>query len=331
MNVPERCAAAGPLRTFSTDGMAGSRRIEFWNEVVCSTFTALTVNAPSEDFNGRMRHLELADMRLAVADSSPAIVTHSRAQASRCQDAYFMLHLQLSGRSFNQQTGREVTLSPGCLTLFDSTRPYSVAFSHPTSILVARIPRSLMREYVPCPEALTLIPLSSSSPASWLAARFMRDLWRKSAALTSQSSARHVTEGMMSLIAAAYASTRDAKVEGSPHAAVVRIRLLEHIESNLRNPDLTPALIARMGHVSTRYLHLLFEQQGESVRRYVQRRRLEECARVLRDSLRSSKSVTEIACEQGFNSTSQFCRAFRERYGVTPTEYRTQPHVAGSA
>ena len=126
----------------------------------------------------------------------------------------------------------------------------------------------------------------------------------------------------MNLIAAAYASTRGAKVEGSPHAAVVRIRLLELIESNLRNPDLTPATIARMGHVSTRYLHLLFEQQGESVRRYVQRRRLEECARVLRDRLRDTKSVTDIACEQGFNSTSQFCRAFREHYGVTPTDYR---------
>jgi AraC-like DNA-binding protein len=302
--------------------MAGGRRIEFWNEVVCNTFTPLTVNAPSEEFQGRMRHLELADIRLAVADSTAAIVTHSRAQVSRCQDAYFMLHLQLSGHSFNQQTGREVTLSPGSLTLFDSTRPYSLAFSHPTSILVARIPRSLMREYVTCPEALTLIPLSASSPTVELAARFMRDLWRKSAAVSSQPAARHLNQGLMNLIAAAYASTGGAKVEGSPHAAVVRIRLLEHIEANLRNPDLTPATIARMGHVSTRYLHLLFKQQGESVRRYVQRRRLEECARILRDQLRDSKSVTEIACEQGFNSTSQFCRAFREHYGVTPTDYR---------
>jgi AraC-like DNA-binding protein len=331
VNVPERCGAAGPVRTFSTDGMAGGRRIEFWNEVVCNTFTALTVNAPSEDFQGRMRHLELADMRLAVAESSPAVVTHSRAQASRCPDAFFMLHLQLSGHSFNQQTGREVTLSPGSLTLFDSTRPYSVAFSHPTSIMVARIPRSLMREYVTCPEALTLLPLSCSSPAIGLTARFLRDLWRTSAAVTSQPAQHHIIAGLMSLIAAAYASTRGAKVEGSSHAAVVRIRLLEHIETNLRNPELTPAAIARMGHVSTRYVHLLFKQQGESVRRYVQRRRLEECARVLRDRLRDSKSVTEIACEQGFNSTSQFCRAFRERYGVTPTEYRALPHVAGCA
>lgn len=322
MNVPERCGTAGPVRTFSTDGMAGGRRIEFWNEVVCNTFTPLTVNAPSEEFQGRMRHLELADIRLAVADSTAAIVTHSRAQVSRCQDAYFMLHLQLSGHSFNQQTGREVTLSPGSLTLFDSTRPYSLAFSHPTSILVARIPRSLMREYVTCPEALTLIPLSASSPTVELAARFMRDLWRKSAAVSSQPAARHLNQGLMNLIAAAYASTGGAKVEGSPHAAVVRIRLLEHIEANLRNPDLTPATIARMGHVSTRYLHLLFKQQGESVRRYVQRRRLEECARILRDGSRDSKSVTDIACEQGFNSTSQFCRAFREHYGVTPTDYR---------
>ena len=322
MNVPERCGTAGPVRTFSTDGMAGGRRIEFWNEVVCNTFTPLTVNAPSEEFQGRMRHLELAVIRLAVADSTAAIVTHSRAQVSRCQDAYFMLHLQLSGHSFNQQTGREVTLSPGSLTLFDSTRPYSVAFSHPTSILVARIPRSLMREYVTCPEALTLIPLSASSPTVELAARFMRDLWRKSAAVSSQPAARHLNQGLMNLIAAAYASTGGAKVEGSPHAAVVRIRLLEHIEANLRNPDLTPATIARMGHVSTRYLHLLFKQQGESVRRYVQRRRLEECARILRDRSRDSKSVTDIACEQGFNSTSQFCRAFREHYGVTPTDYR---------
>ena len=269
-----------------------------------------------------MRRLDLGNVRLAIVESSQATVTHSRTHVSRASDAYFLLHLQLTGDSVNQQSGREVVLSPGDLTLIDSTRWYRVAFCYPTSILVMRIPQEMLRQYVACPETLSMLPLPRSSGTCRLAARFIPDLWRRSQQVMVDGSGSHVIDALMSVIAAAYAATPRASMQGSARAAMLRVRLIDYIEANLGDPELTPASIAQMGHISRRYLHLLFREQGESVGRYVQRRRMEECARALRDRLRATSSITEIACEYGFNSAAHFCRAFRECYGTTPSEFR---------
>jgi AraC-like DNA-binding protein len=70
------------------------------------------------------------------------------------------------------------------------------------------------------------------------------------------------------------------------------------------------------------YLHRLFSSESETVSRYILRRRLEECSRALRDPVQSRKSVTMIAFEHGFSSLPHFCRVFRERFALTPTDFR---------
>jgi AraC-like DNA-binding protein len=314
-----RCSGVEAL---STEGLAGTKRLEFWNEVVCNTFTSLTVDVPHHAIDAKMRRQSLGDVRIAIADSTSATVMHTREHLSMCSDPFFLLHVQLAGNSVNQQSGREVCLSPGDLTLFDSTRPYRVAFDCWTSIMVIRIPRGSLRKYVACPENLTMLPMRRSSAANGLTTRFIRDLWQRLPQVTAQASRRHLADAMMNLIAAACATLPRAAVESSTRAAALRIRLTELIEANLWDPDLDPQAIAQKGRISLRYLHLLFRQQGESVSRYVQRRRLEECARLLGDPLRAGSSVTQIACEHGFKSSAQFCRAFRAHYSMTPSDYR---------
>jgi AraC family transcriptional regulator, positive regulator of tynA and feaB len=310
------------IEALSTHGLGGAKGLEFWNDVVCNTFTPLTVDVPDAVIDARMRRQNLDELRFAIADSTSATVTHSREQASRCSDAFFLLHLQLAGNSVNQQSGREVVLAPGDLTLFDSTRPYLVAFDQPTSILVIRIPRARLREHVACVEDFVMLPMPCSNATNRLAARFIRDLWRKLPQVEAEPSGQHLTDALLKVTAAACATLASARVECSTHAATLRIRIIELIEANLWDPDLDPSAIARKGRISLRYLHALFQEQGESVCRYVQRRRLELCARVLRDPLRAASSVTQIACEQGFKSSAHFCRAFRDHYGMTPTEFR---------
>ena len=310
------------IEALSTQGLGRTKRLEFWNDVVCDTFTSLTVDVPRSEIEARMRRQELGELRFAIADSTAATVTHSREQAGRSPDAYFLLHLQLAGNSVNEQSGREVVLSPGDLTLVDSTRPYRVAFECPTSMLVIRLPRARLREYVACAEDLVVRSMPRSNTANRLAARFIRDLWRNLPRAEAEGSQRHLTDVLMSVTAAACATVAPATIACSSRAAALRIRLIESIEANLWDPDLDPASIARKGRISLRYLHALFQEQGESVSRYLLRRRLEVSARLLRDPLRAASSVTQIACEHGFKSSAHFCRAFRERYGMTPSDFR---------
>ena len=58
---------------------------------------------------------------------------------------------------------------------------------------------------------------------------------------------------------------------------------------------------------------------GETPHRYLQRRRIERAATLLRES---DRTVTEISLDVGFGGLSWFTTAFREIMGETPTAYR---------
>jgi AraC-like DNA-binding protein len=89
----------------------------------------------------------------------------------------------------------------------------------------------------------------------------------------------------------------------------------------LGNPELTVESLAASLAVSSRYLREVFSQT-EKISHYILRRRLEECANQLANSLHRHTSITAIAFQYGFNSTAHFSRTFRKQYGVTPREYR---------
>ncbi|MFJ9642181.1 helix-turn-helix domain-containing protein [Streptomyces sp. NPDC004244] len=100
-------------------------------------------------------------------------------------------------------------------------------------------------------------------------------------------------------------------------------RIRAHIEENLADPDLSPESIARSQHISVRYLHKLFQQDGTTVGQWVRHRRLDACRRELERPSRGQTSVSAVAHRWGFVSHSHFSRAFRETYGVSPREWQS--------
>lgn len=61
---------------------------------------------------------------------------------------------------------------------------------------------------------------------------------------------------------------------------------------------------------------------GETLNSYINRLRLEKAAHKLRRNL--NLSITEIALECGFSSSSAFTRAFRSFFSQSPSDYREQ-------
>jgi AraC-like DNA-binding protein len=94
----------------------------------------------------------------------------------------------------------------------------------------------------------------------------------------------------------------------------------ELAESRLADPELSPAMLARELHVSVRTLQRAFTSVGESAAAYIRQRRLEE-ARLTLTAPSNRLSITELAAYWQFADSSHFTRAFKKRYGWTPTEY----------
>jgi AraC-like DNA-binding protein len=65
----------------------------------------------------------------------------------------------------------------------------------------------------------------------------------------------------------------------------------------------------------------LLEAEGSTVTEFVLSRRVEHARRMLRSSRFSKHSISAIAFEVGFNSSSYFTRCFKEEYNKTPSEY----------
>ena len=98
------------------------------------------------------------------------------------------------------------------------------------------------------------------------------------------------------------------------------------IAANLEDDALAlPAVAARHG-VTPRYVHRLFEGEGVTYTQFVLRQRLERAYRMLRDTRMAGRSISAIAYDVGFGDLSYFNRAFRRRYGATPSDIRHRGH-----
>ena len=78
--------------------------------------------------------------------------------------------------------------------------------------------------------------------------------------------------------------------------------------------------LAAIYHKNEKYMGRLFEEQmGISFNKYCLGLRLEKAERLL---VKTADKIIDVALECGFENVSYFNRAFKNRYGSTPGEYR---------
>lgn len=96
-------------------------------------------------------------------------------------------------------------------------------------------------------------------------------------------------------------------------------RAIEYIERHL-NENIGLSDVSREAGYSYYHMTRLFSSVlGESVGRYINRRRLYNASEKL---IHSGRRVIEIALECGFESPEAFSRAFKAAFGSSPVDYR---------
>lgn len=102
------------------------------------------------------------------------------------------------------------------------------------------------------------------------------------------------------------------------------------IESHLETePELDLGRIADYAGVSRHHLVRAFgTSTGQSVMRYVRKRRLSNAAKMLCNSPENQHGILGIALNAGYNSHEAFTRAFRNEFGMTPETLPTRKCIA---
>jgi AraC family transcriptional regulator len=98
-------------------------------------------------------------------------------------------------------------------------------------------------------------------------------------------------------------------------------RVLEHIDRHI-DRQVPLHELADVAHFSPYHFHRLFSAwMGETLGDYVRRRRLETAASRLAST--PGLPVLQVALAVGFGSAEAFTRAFRQRFGAAPRDWRS--------
>jgi AraC family transcriptional regulator len=109
--------------------------------------------------------------------------------------------------------------------------------------------------------------------------------------------------------------------ETTPAAYVERVNAaIDHVVTHLGEPMRLVA-VARAAKFSPFHFHRVFQAlMGVTLADFVKRLRLEKAVAMMASG-RGRPSLTRIALESGFSSSSDFSRCFRQAFGVAPSRF----------
>ncbi len=299
-------------------------RFDYFSEVVSSTFCPMHCERPRGDlapFEASLALARLDELALTVIGSTPIDVHRRRSDISRVSDAWYLVKFQLEGEALICQRDREAHLRPGDFVICSTAEPYSLHFPGRYREAVLAIPERRLRERVRSPESWLGRRMSADEPVNGLLSQFVSSLSERLDRLDPAITQR-LEANVLDLLVTALQFGPERRPEAEDLAEEHLRRVRNFIHMHLADAQLSPDRIAHAEGISTRYLHMLFRRQGESVSRYVQLQRLEACRRSLERGDLAGMSVTDIAFGWGFNDSSHFNRLFKAEYGVTPKAWR---------
>lgn len=266
----------------------------------------------------------LGPIRFIEMTTGSTTIRRTESDIHASDERCFTFLLQIEGAARFQQYGYQVVLRPGDLCLCDNGAPYSLSSEEGCTLLMIRVPSELLRENLPSPHECCGQRLGQEQDLVSTAGAMARSLMEQSRTSLSDECRERAARHLLALMSSCYVASFD---QLGPRSSVMtgrhwRVRLF--IEQNLRDPELSPAMIATRLKLSSRYLRMIFAANNESISAYVLRRRLEECAARLIDPRWAGHSITEIAFSWGFNSAPHFTRSFRECFKFSPRDYRQQ-------
>ncbi|GAA2001895.1 helix-turn-helix domain-containing protein [Microbacterium ulmi] len=309
-----------------TRPLKDGERFDAWTDAVNSSFVPLVAESSDIDarrrFTGAIVSQPLGRAAVSTVAGTAVTVSRSRRQIAKADPGHIKLGLQLEGYSVIAQDGRDAALAPGDFALYDTTRPYRLDFDGAFRQFVVMFPLDALRLERGQFASLTAVRFSGRQGIGALASSLLGAMSRQldDGALGGELP---LSDAVFDLLTAAIADRLGPGVaDEQVRRRALRARIESFMADRIGDPQLTVAQIADAHHVSVRYLQKLFEEQNETVSGWIRHRRLEESRRQLGAVVAVATPISSVAAQWGFADAAAFARAFRQEYGVTPSEYR---------
>lgn len=318
------------FRVKSTTEVGPGMRLAYWSDIVSDAYVQLECEAPARrsTIEGSIAFTQLATLSLTQVTATAQRVHRTPAKISQSTEDYFLVSIQTSGHGLVVQDDREAHLAPGDFAVYDSTRPYTLAFDGDFQQYVLVIPGRLLRMEVPSAERLTASTVSGLHGAGHLMFSMIHTLAADIGTLAPES-ARPIADSVIQILIAGLTTLPAAKQRPLPQLRLYHLeRIKACVRKRLRDPQLTVASVAADLKMSSSSLHRTWSAETCSLGDWIWAQRLDAAHRDLCNPGMLGRSVSEIAFSWGFNDAAHFSRAFRLRFGCTPREVR--PRAGGN-
>ncbi|WP_283136534.1 helix-turn-helix domain-containing protein [Rhizohabitans arisaemae] len=302
-------------------------RFDVWREVTSSMLAPVDIRSPhAGDFLAEALLIDLGGPLVTMVTCPPYQAVRTARLIRRSDPESYQLSMNISSRSLLSQVRHTVGLRPQDLLLYDTSRPFEgQALLQPGAEFATGVMVSFPRTLLPLPDNAVrrAIPLRipGDHGVGAMLFGFVHRLLRHAHQLGPADRDR-MAAVLMDLVAAAVAGRLEDDAPATRRRRAIQLAARRFIREHLADPGLTPTLVAEALHISPRYLYQLFQDQRTGVAAWIRNRRLERCHRDLSDPLLADLTVAAIAQRWGLADIAHFSRAFRARYGITPTEHR---------
>lgn len=297
--------------------------VEEWSARVASSFVPVRIAAPHPQFTGVIRTSQLDGIYVSRVQVPAHVVERTASHIGPNERSRYVLCVQLAGgRSIVVQDGREALLQPGDVTLYDTSRPYTLVHEDGVNCIGVVLPEERVGLAASTLGSLTASVMSGQDLITATTAQAIErfQLGIDDFANPTRFRLGQTFVSLFETLCMNWATQR-SEIAFDPKAEL-RESVLRYIDEHLADVELAPQQIADAHYISLRSLHALAQQNGASVSGWIRNRRLERCRADLSDPSLAHITVAEIGARWGFTHPPHFATLFRTQFGVTPSSYR---------
>lgn len=273
---------------------------------------------------GSPRLRALGPLSIALLDNA-AEAQHGRWLESGLFLAY--IQGQGDGGAVVEQDGRSARLETGDLALVTRDRPFALRLRGAAQVLL--LPGKLLRARHAAADALTATLLPSRQPLVRLLSVMLDSHCAMPVGSLPPQAAALAAQALVDMLAACLATPGGGPSQRSRLARFHVQRIREFALSQLHDPELSVATMAKSLSISTAHIHRVFAAEEQTLSTWLWETRLKLCHDALRDNGHAGLSISQIAFRYGFSNAAHFSRTYRSNFGLTARETRRLSRDAG--
>lgn len=272
-------------------------------------------------YDGEIHRSYISDrVRLADIRFTPHHTRLKAGKPGREKRHSFLVSHQVEGFARVRQGGRETEIAPDQIFFIDTAQPFEIETAEIRTRSIY-LDSQFWQEVFPERAFYTATALSCDAGLGRTCRSMIDDVFEK-AWDQPEPLVTRLAGCLANLLAVSMVTSvpQPARLDAQTDLTLERIRTV--VRENLSDSNLEVAGIAGEVGLSVRQVHAVFSRSGTTLMRWIWDQRLQRIAAELANPTLSSRPVSVIAFEWGFNEAAHFSRQFKARFGMSPSIYR---------